>query len=213
MLFFLSFMKKIARLKIHNKTKSRFYFNLKLRLSNDSFFTMKNLCIFFIIVMLYTILVFLDESYITTNSKIFYFLSQNYPNDLVQDYMKSSEKWKWVGYVITPLLIGVKVLSVAFCLNFLKLFELPGIDKINIADFISLVLISEVVFIIGSFYKFIYFYWLNTHYTLEDVQTYYPLSLLNFKENISTEKWLAYPLQLVNIFELFYWILLAWGGA
>jgi hypothetical protein len=125
--------------------------------------------------------------------------------------MDSQKKWWWLGYVIIPLFIGMKALLVAFCFNFLKLFDLPDIDKIKFGDFIFLVLIAESIFIIAGFYKFIYFYWLNTHYTLEDVQTYYPLSLLNFKENISTEKWLAYPLQLVNIFELFYWILLAWG--
>jgi hypothetical protein len=100
---------------------------------------------------------------------------------------------------------------VAFCLNFVKLFDLPNVDKIKFGDFVFLVLIAESVFIIAGFYKFLNFYWLNPEYTLEDLQIYYPLSLINFRENISTEKWLAYPLQLINLFELFYWVLLAWG--
>jgi hypothetical protein len=46
---------------------------------------------------------------------------------------------------------------------------------------------------------------------MESLQTYYPMSLLNIREYLSTEKWLAYPLQLVNLFEFFYWGFLAWG--
>ena len=154
---------------------------------------------------------YLDKTYISTNSKIFDFLSKDYPDSLVQNYMESQKKWWWVGYVVTPIFIGIKVLLVAFCLNFLKLFESPNIGQIKFSDFVFLALIAESVFIIAGFYKFINFYFINTDYTLEDIQTYFPMSLINLKEYISIEKWLAYPLQLANIFELFYWFLLAWG--
>lgn len=101
--------------------------------------------------------------------------------------MESQKKWWWVSYAITPILIGIKVLLVAMCLNFIKLFELPGLNNIEYKDFITLTLIAEVIFIIAGFYKFINFYWFDTNYTLQDLQTYYPLSLINFKDIISTE--------------------------
>ncbi|SIQ76836.1 hypothetical protein SAMN05880573_11017 [Chryseobacterium sp. RU33C] len=172
---------------------------------------MKNFILFISIILCYFLLFYLDKTYITTESKIFDFLSKDYPNELVQNYMESQKKWWWVSYVVTPLLIGIKVLLVAFCLNFIKLFDLPGLEKVKFSNIITLVLIAESVFIIAGFYKFVNFYWIDTDYTLENLQTYYPISLLNMKEYISTEKWLAYPLQLVNLFELFYWGILAWG--
>ena len=49
--------------------------------------------------------------------------------------MESKKKWWWIGYAIIPLLIGIKLLLVAFCLNFIKLFDLPGLEKINYKDF------------------------------------------------------------------------------
>ncbi|SFZ91965.1 hypothetical protein SAMN05216324_10354 [Chryseobacterium limigenitum] len=156
-------------------------------------------------------LTYLDKTYISTDSKIIDFLTKDYPSTVVQNYMESQKKWWWVSYVATLLLIGIKVLLVAFCLNFLKLFDLPHIDKIKFGDFVFLVLIAESIFIVAGFYKFINFHWINTDYTLEDIQTYYPMSLINIKEHMSTEKWLAYPLQLVNLFEVFYWVFLAWG--
>ncbi|BFO64371.1 hypothetical protein KCF3NO3_03540 [Chryseobacterium sp. KCF3-3] len=172
---------------------------------------MKNFILFVIVVLFYLFLTYLDKTYISTDSKVIDFLMKDYPNTVVQEYVESQKKWWWVNYLSIPLFIVIKVLLIAFCLNFIKLFDLPNVDKIKFGNFVFVTLIAEFIFIIASFYKFINFYWLNTEYTLEDVQTYYPLSLLNFKENISTEKWLAYPLQLVNIFELFYWLLLTWG--
>lgn len=172
---------------------------------------MKNTILFIGIVICYCLLIYLDTSYITTNSKIIDFLAKDYPSKAVQDYIESRQKWWWLEYAVTPILIGAKVLLVAFCLNFIKLFDLPGLEKVKFSDLITLVLIAEVVFIIAGFYKFVNFYWIDTDYTLENLQTYYPISLLNMKEYISTEKWLAYPLQLANLFELFYWGILAWG--
>ena len=172
---------------------------------------MKNFGIYLSIIILYFLLTFLDSHFITTSSKIFDYLSKDYPNEVVQNYMKSQEKWWWVSYAATPLLIGIKVLLVAFCLNFIKLLYLPGLEDVKYSDFVFITLFAEFVFILAGFYKFVNFYWLETDYTLEDLQTYYPLSLLNLREHISLEKWLAYPLQLVNLFELIYWGILSWG--
>jgi hypothetical protein len=172
---------------------------------------MKNFLLFLLISFIYCVLTFLEKTYIQTDSKIIDFLAKDYPSEVVQNYIEGQKKWWWTGYVFMFLFIGIKVLIVAFCLNFIKLFDLPGLEKIEYKDFISLALIAESIFIIAGFYKFINFYWFDTNYSIEDLQTYYPLSLINFKESISTEKWLAYPLQLGNFFELLYWGIIAYG--
>ena len=171
---------------------------------------MKNLLFFFVIVCFYILLTFLDKTYITTDSKIFDFLAKDYPSSVVQNYMESQKKWWWVSYVTTPVLIGIKVLLVAFCLNFVKIIS-EKLEDVQFRDILTVVLIAEFVFVIAGFYKFFNFYLIDTDYTLETLQTYYPLSLINYKEAISTEKWLAYPLQLLNVFEIMYWGVLAWG--
>ena len=170
---------------------------------------MKNYILFLIFIS-YFILIFLEKKYIQTDSKIFDFLSKDYPSSVVQNYMESQKKWWWVSYVTTPVLIGIKVLLVAFCLNFVKIIS-EKLEDVKFRDILTVVLIAEFVFIIAGFYKFFNFYLIDTDYTLETLQTYYPLSLINYKEAISTEKWLAYPLQLLNVFELMYWGVLAWG--
>ena len=171
---------------------------------------MRNLTLFFFICLFLIILLFLDKTYISTDSKIFDFLAKDYPSSVVQNYMESQKKWWWVSYAVTPVLIGIKVLLVAFCLNFVKIIS-EKLEQVKFRDILTVVLMAEFVFVITGFYKFFNFYLIETDYTLETLQTYYPLSLINFKEAISTEKWLAYPLQLANVFELMYWGVLAWG--
>ena len=171
---------------------------------------MRNLTLFFFICLFLIILLFLDKTYISTDSKIFDFLAKDYPSEFVRNYMESQKKWWWVSYAITPVLIGIKVLLVAFCLNFVKIIS-EKLEQVKFRDILTVVLMAEFVFVIAGFYKFFNFYLIDTDYTLETLQTYYPLSLINYKEAISTEKWLAYPLQLANVFELMYWGVLAWG--
>ena len=171
---------------------------------------MKNASLLLLVIFFSLILIYLDKTYITTDSKIFDFLAKDYPSSVVQNYMDSQKKWWWVSYVTTPVLIGIKVLLVAFCLNFVKIIS-EKLEDVKFRDILTVVLIAEFVFVIAGFYKFFNFYLMDTDYTLETLQTYYPLSLINFKDAISTEKWLAYPLQLCNVFELFYWGILAWG--
>lgn len=169
-----------------------------------------NLLLSLTIIFFYLILTFVDKTFIVSESKIFDYLANKYPSSVVQNYMESQKKWWWVSYVTTPVLIVIKVLLVAFCLNFVKIIS-EKLEDVKFRDILTVVLIAEFVFIIAGFYKFFNFYLIDTDYTLETLQTYYPLSLINYKEAISTEKWLAYPLQLANVFELMYWGVLAWG--
>lgn len=171
---------------------------------------MKNIILYITLILFTHLFIFIFNTYINSDSKIFDLLAKDYPSSVVQNYMESQKKWWWVSYVTTPVLIGIKVLLVAFCLNFVKIIS-EKLENVKFRDILFVVLIAEFVFVIAGFYKFFNFYLVETDYTLETLQTYYPLSLINFNEAISTEKWLAYPLQLANIFEIMYWGVLAWG--
>ena len=169
-----------------------------------------NFYIFLIVLFAHIFILYFTSYFLEINSKIIDFLAKDYPSSVVQNYIESQKKWWWVSYAVTPVLIGIKVLLVAFCLNFVKIIS-EKLEDVKFRDILFVVLIAEFVFVIAGFYKFFNFYLVETDYTLETLQTYYPLSLINYKEAISTEKWLAYPLQLANVFELMYWGVLAWG--
>ena len=116
----------------------------------------KNIIIYIFISFAYILLVLLDKKIIQTDSKIFDFLAKDYPSSVVQNYMESQKKWWWVSYVTTPVLIGIKVLLVAFCLNFVKIIS-EKLEDAQFRDILTVVLIAEFVFVIAGFYKFFNF--------------------------------------------------------
>jgi len=69
---------------------------------------------------------------------------------------------------------------------------------------------SEFLFLFVSIFKIIWFYYFQTTYTLEDIQYFYPLSALNIVGYKGLEAWLIYPFQVLNLFELAYWLILAY---
>lgn len=75
--------------------------------------------------------------------------------------MESQKKWWWVSYVTTPVLIGIKVLLVAFCLNFVKIIS-EKLEDVQFRDILTVVLIAEFVFVIAGFYKFFNFYLIDS---------------------------------------------------
>ena len=83
--------------------------------------------------------------------------------------------------------------------------------KIAFNKALKVVIISEFVFILALIIKFLFFYLSGKNYSVEEVQLFYPLSFLNVLSVHSVAKIWLYPLQLLNIFEVAYWFILAYG--
>ena len=106
-----------------------------------------------IVFFLNFLLVYISKNGLDTQEKIFDFLAKDYPSSVVQNYMDSQKKWWWVSYAVTPVLIGIKILLVAFCLNFVKIIS-EKLEDVQFRDILTVVLIAEFVFVIAGFYKF-----------------------------------------------------------
>lgn len=128
--------------------------------------------------------------------------------DRVAQLIETSNEWLWIGYAILPLLLLLKFFLVASCLTIGAL--LLG----TLATFKSLfriAILSELVLFTPSIIKIFWFGVFHVDYTLQDLQFFSPLSVLSLVDRGSVEPWLLYPLQLLNVFELAYWLVLAYG--
>lgn len=82
-----------------------------------------------------------------------------------------------------------------------------GKYEIRYKQVFEIVLISEFVFFIPLLIKII---WFSYHpVSMEAVRLFSPLSLFSLFDPDSLQEWLFYPLKVLNIFEVIYWILLA----
>lgn len=134
-------------------------------------------------------------------------LSEQLSANRIQELLENQKKWQWLGYVFVPVFLVIKWLLVAVALDIGALFleiELKFKNAFKIA------MVSEIVFVFLLLVKFGWFFYHRETLTLEYVQFFTPLSLINLIDYSQLDKWFVYPIQNINFFELVYWFLLAY---
>lgn len=139
---------------------------------------------------------------------IYYSLSEKFTQRQLYNYFEIQKKWQWLSYAIIPLLLLIKTSLIASVLYIGTFFYSKA--KVTFKQLFNAVVKAEFVFLGVGVLKIIWFYFFQTNYTLEDLQYFYPLSALNILGYKGLEAWFIYPLQVLNLFELAYWLLLAY---
>ena len=80
----------------------------------------------------------------------------------------------------------------------------------NYKHYFEILVKSEFIFLIPLAIKLFWFNIFHTSYTLQDLQYFSPLSVFSFFDPKEIDTWLVYPMQLFNVFELLYWLILAY---
>lgn len=161
------------------------------------------------------VFIFLFFSYIFSNALqtdefIRSSLSGQYSNEIISNYLESRKNWAWLSYVFVPLLILLRTSIIAFLMQMAVFFIDPE-DETSFAKFWSVTLSAEWITVLLIGFRFFYFTVIDTQYTLEELQTYTPGTLADIYDTSSLENWLAYPLGLLSIWELLYWLILVFG--
>lgn len=162
---------------------------------------------FLLILLFYVLSSVLINWYVITDEMYYQSFGDQLSTDLINKFLNIKNKWDWIGFFIAPILLIVKILFVGICLevgNFI--FDL----KLNFKQLIKIVILAETVFLIAAFVRVFWFFLYPENITLEYIQTFYPLTLLNLVVIKNVPQYLIYPLQLINFFELMYWFVLAY---
>lgn len=128
--------------------------------------------------------------------------------DQINGFLNTKNSYMWLSYVLSMVLSFIKYTLIAMVLY-------AGIYLSNLkarfGQVFRVVLIAEWAMLIPMIIKICWFGFVQTGYTLEDLQYFYPLSALNLFEVQHLDSIWVYPFQLLNLFEVAYWLLLAWG--
>lgn len=135
-------------------------------------------------------------------------LSEQLTSRQIDQYFEIQDKWYWLGYIIAPILLIIKTNLIASFL-FIGTYFFSK-KPVTLKELLRFVLNAEFIFLLIPIIKIIWFYFFQTNYKLEDIQYFYPLSALNIVGYKSLEPWFLYPLQTINLFELAYWLILAY---
>lgn len=134
-------------------------------------------------------------------------LADIYTQEQLTETLAFQDKWQWVGYAIVPLLLLLKISIIALVLDIgMFFFE----KEIKYKHIFRDVVKAEFVFLLVIIVKTAWLYFFIPNYTFEDLQYFYPLSALSIIGYESLDAWFVYPLQTLNVFEVAYWVALAY---
>lgn len=156
--------------------------------------------------MSYLLIGILTQELLGTEQLLIETLFEQLTTDQVNRYLDFKRNWEWISYLLLPLIFLLKIALIAKVLDAGVFF----MDKeVSYAKLFSIVLKAEFIFIGIPILKLLWFYFVKTDFELIDIQLFYPLSLLQITGYQNLEPWFIYPLQVINVFELTYWFLLA----
>lgn len=154
------------------------------------------------------VFVYIGNHFLVTEDLYYSFFEEQMSFERIAEFIDMSQRIEWLIYLIIPVYLSVKFFVVAACLSIGTL--LWGYN----ADFrklFQIAMFADAVFLIPPILKIIWFGFVAPQYDLADLQYFLPLSALNLFDPREVEGWFLYPLQVMNVFELVYWLALAWG--
>lgn len=146
-------------------------------------------------------------NYLFVSETIFYqSLGEKLAIDRIATIIEQSQKWQWLGYVFIPIVVLIRVSYSTICLyTGLFLADL----KVRFRELFKIALLADFVFVLAGLVKLVTLIFFKEVNTLDDLQ-FQPLSLMQLFAKDSVDALLVYPLSLISVFELLYWLALAW---
>ena len=143
--------------------------------------------------------------YLSINELVYNNLSEQLTLKQIEDYFETQARWRWMQYVLPPVVLYLKTTFTAWILAIGGFFY--GVSLPH-KKYWQIVLQAEFAFVLAAVFKIFWFLFIQTDFSLEDLQQFMPLSLQSILDTSTKPLWALYPLQLLNGFEVFYWILL-----
>ncbi len=159
-----------------------------------------------ILVGILLIITFLSKFILNTDELLFNSLSEQLTKNQINEALIFNEKWQWVSYIFIPILLFIKIGLISSVL-YMGLFFFN--QQISYKNLFTTVTKAEFIFIGAGILKLIWFSF-QEQYTLQDVQYFFPLSALSIVGHEGLSPWFLYPFQTLNLFELAYWLVLAY---
>lgn len=177
------------------------------RTNDNEFYAFKFWYVFFAYAVMYVLLTFLANRYVYT-SEFYYALFQNtLDSGRIEQLIQRNQRFQWVGYFVQPLFLLFRC-SIFASVLFAGL--LLSRESLSFGKCLRIVIIADGIALIVTLIRTAWFI-LRPSSSPLDFQTFYPLSIIQLLDIHKIPRYLIYPLQQINLFEVCYWILLAFG--
>lgn len=168
---------------------------------------MNNYYRYFLFCLIVLGLSWLTKETLISDTLYFNTLADQLTYEQIETMIAQGKKWEWLGYALVPLVYLIKFSLVALVLS---LGVWLATNRFWFKSLFAVAIEAEVIFLIPVIAKLLWFLFVQPNYTLQDLQLFYPLSLLSMFDPDTLEAWWLYPLQVLNVFEVVYWGILAY---
>ena len=162
------------------------------------------------IVLVELLILLVSQTILIDEIVFFNTYSEQLTYELSMEIFSAMRSYSWISYAITPILLLLKF-SALSVLIYIGVFFSDLHKDITLGKIFKVVVVSEIVFVVASVIKMLWFILFAGNYTLDDMNFFYPLSLINLFSRSEVASYWVYPLQTINIFQVFYVLLLAFG--
>jgi len=175
----------------------------------NRYFNLRWYKIFALIVSSYLLTMWLSQSLV--NEIVYYnTYSEQLTYDRAMELYGILKRYSWIGFAAYPIILLIKITAVSLVLYagviFLNLHK-----QFSLGMMFRVVTGSEIVFVIAGLTKVLWFYFFAGNYTMTDISFFYPASLINLFSPDDVDNFWIFPLQTVNLFNIGYLLLLAYG--
>ena len=162
------------------------------------------------IVLVELLILWVSQTVLIDEIIFFNTYSEQLTYELSMEIFSAMRSYSWISYAILPILLLLKF-STLSVLIYIGAFFSDLHKDITLGKIFKVVVVSEIVFVVASVIKMLWFILFAGNYTLDDMNFFYPLSLINLFSRSEVASYWVYPLQTINIFQVFYVLLLAFG--
>ena len=163
--------------------------------------------IFFILLLGYLTLVWLNNFFILTEDLYYASFGEQLTIEKIEQLFSFQNEFSWVNYIVLPFSILIKT-------SIITLVIYTGVIlsslKVSLRLIFRIVAQAEFIFLLMGFVRFFWFYFSQTGINFTTLGFFQPLSVVNFFSPEDDLSYLIYPLQLINLFEITYWFILAY---
>lgn len=152
-------------------------------------------------------LVFIYQDLIVYDNLFYEALGSQMDFERIQKTLDFQKQYQWVVYLALPIFMMIRILLVTCCLNIGSLLE--KYDA-SFSGFFQASMYAQTIYLFPMITKLIYFYFIHTDYTLGELNSFNPFSLLGLFDVKELELWQLSFLGFFNLYQLSFVLFLAY---
>ena len=170
---------------------------------------LKNISLFFLAVLISVLTSYLLKEFVYDDDYWSYVLQDKFTLSQIRMFLQKKNSSEWIMLIGVPIALFLKVGVVTLCI-------LCGIfifnEELSTFSVFRICLKAEFIFLIPPIIQLVWFGF-NSNHSIHQISSFPSFSLRDLFDNSTLDKRLAYPLGILNIFEVAYILTIAYSIA